>query len=49
MWVEIVEVEHGYSISATQILKFEKINKEEKTMDTEYIIMYVSYLKTFPI
>lgn len=49
MWVEIVEVEHGYSISATQILKFEKINKEEKNMDTEYIIMYVSYLKTFPI
>lgn len=29
--MEIVEVEHGYSISATQILKFEKINKEEKT------------------
>lgn len=29
MWVEIVEVEHGYSTSETQILKFEKINTEE--------------------
>lgn len=29
MWIEIVEVKYGYSISATQILKFEKVNKEE--------------------